>query len=544
MSAPRSQVSRMTENEWTVMVFFAGDPRLSPSMTAQLKALKDAGFQDQTTVLVHYDPNEKRVATTIFEINRARKNLLKEQGVAATNIGDGRDPFVRNLIEDRIEKVIPKTTNATDALKNFLTYGLETKTKHYLVFLVGHGVIVGNDFFLPDHHPEETGITLKHLGEILNDFQTRAKDNGSEVELIGLHSCSMSALEVAYELKGAAKYLLATEGSSFVTSWPYRQVMKKILNAVQREGENVEVDGLVRSIQQLSLHNSKDFMFSGLSADVCLCSLEPSRVDDLTAPVQNLTKALKAGLKDTRGLELIKLAHLEAQSYFEETYTDLYDFCLCLERQCKETDPIQKAMKDACGVVRGKLEEAPGNVIIQADFFGPVFQYSHGLSVFFPWARPIEDEPLIPGDTMLGRYEKYKFTEELKDDSWLSFLNAYFSTTLRDSREVEDKSDQASRNGTKRAANIADEIVSSSGGSSGANGGETLASPEKPNSTLDKPNSSLDKPNSRLEGDGCGCIIKNYPMQFSIRSPRAQKEYSPDESAAAQAQTHSAPVTG
>jgi len=145
---------------------------------------------------------------------------------------------------------------------------------------------------------------------------------------------------------------------------------------------------------------------------------------------------------------------------------------------------------------------------------------------------------------MLGRYEKYKFTEELKDDSWLSFLNAYFSTTLRDSREVEDKSDQASRNGTKRAANIADEIVSSSGGSSGANGGETLASPEKPNSTLDKPNSSLDKPNSRLEGDGCGCIIKNYPMQFSIRSPRAQKEYSPDESAAAQAQTHSAPVTG
>ena len=55
MSAPRSQVSRMTENEWTVMVFFAGDPRLSPSMTAQLKALKDAGFQDQTTVLVHSD---------------------------------------------------------------------------------------------------------------------------------------------------------------------------------------------------------------------------------------------------------------------------------------------------------------------------------------------------------------------------------------------------------------------------------------------------------------------------------------------------------
>jgi len=538
MSAPRSQVSRMTENEWTVMVFFAGDPRLSPSMTAQLKGLKDAGFQEDTTVLVHYDPNEVRVNTTIFDINQARKNWLREQGKPATVIGDGTDPFVRNLLEDRIEGAPSKTANATEALKNFLTQGLATKAKHYLVFLVGHGVIVGNDFFLPDHNPEETGIKLTKLGELLRNFQTGAETNGGQVELIGLHSCSMSAIEVAYELQGAAKYMLATEGSSFVTSWPYRQIMKKILNAVDSKGKNVVVDDLVKSIQQLSLHNSKDFMFSGLSADVCLCSLERDKVGSLTVPVQNLTTALKAGLQNNTARELIKLAHLEAQSYFDENYTDLYDFCLCLQRKCVSPDPIQTAMRETCKAVRDTLTEKDGNVIVQADFFGPVLQYSHGLSIFFPWAEPMEA-------AMLGRYGDYQFTKALKGDSkdqdhsWLSFLVEYFSKTKRSSRQQED-AEQNRANGTSIVNNTTVAIDSAAG--NGSNGADVLAVMDKPISSLDKPISSLDKPISSLEGGGCGCNIKNYPMEFSIASERAGHKYSPQEPSTDQRRERRAPA--
>jgi hypothetical protein len=32
----------------------------------------------------------------------------------------------------------------------------------------------------------------------------------------------MSAVEVAYELKGKADYMIASQGLSFVGSWPYR----------------------------------------------------------------------------------------------------------------------------------------------------------------------------------------------------------------------------------------------------------------------------------------------------------------------------------
>src|SRR5215208_6114267 len=105
------------ENEWTVMVFFAGDQDLSPAMTSQLKAIKDAGFQKNTSVLIHYDPNKRGVGTVTFDINQQRK---KEMG---TSIGDGKDPFVRNLSEDVIEGA-PKGATAAEALKMFLNLGL------------------------------------------------------------------------------------------------------------------------------------------------------------------------------------------------------------------------------------------------------------------------------------------------------------------------------------------------------------------------------------------------------------------------------------
>src|SRR5689334_24127518 len=99
-SAPGEALSyEKPANEWTIMIFFAGDPHLSPSMTSQLKSIKDAGFQQDTNVLVHFDPNEKGAAVCTFEINRERKQEM------ATVIGDGRDPFVRNLIEDCINGV-------------------------------------------------------------------------------------------------------------------------------------------------------------------------------------------------------------------------------------------------------------------------------------------------------------------------------------------------------------------------------------------------------------------------------------------------------
>ena len=499
-------------------------------MTSQLKAIKDAGFQANTSVLVHYDPNEKGVGFTTFNINSKRKEDLLIRNKPGTIIGDGKDPFVRNLLEDSINGAA-STTTANQALKTFLDYGAkpEYQAKHYMIFLVGHGVIVGNDMFLPDSNPQ-SGISLTQLGETLRHFKAIIPED-AVIEMIGLHSCAMSAIEVAFELKGTAKYMMATEGESFVDSWPYRQLLKKVLNAIDNAmdaGTQVDVNSLITSINRLSLHNSTDFMFSGLSADLCLCSLDEADVEALEQPMQNLVTALKDAMKppvgwnpdkDWRGKELIKLAHLEAQSYFQETYTDLYDFCLCLGRRCDQDQPIQedlkadfdaaiKKLRDACYAVVDALKETsieerkgktPNSVVVHSDHFGPLFQYSHGLSIFFPWARPVQEEPV--DDNVLTRYEKYEFTKALGKASWLNFLDAYFTGTQRQTREQEDGKEIAP-------------ATSQNGNITGIPSNAAIINALKDGPRLGPDSPSL-KDGPRL-GTGCTCSIKNYPMNFSV----------------------------
>src|ERR1043165_178977 len=271
------------KNEWTLMFYLAGDNLLAPGMISQLKAIKDAGFHENTTVLVYFDPGEIGAPTRLFEGNRQRKKEKRFQ------IGDGNDPFVRNLIEDEItaqilkatggeaasaikrEIITPDTIGAVESLTRFLNFCVDNHpAEHYMLFAIGHGNIVGNDAFLPDERPD-TAIKLVELGSILRDFTAKVKYTKGAFELLGLPSCSLSAVEVAYELQDTAKYMMATKGISFVGGWPYRQLLKKFFNTLEKaKDDKVEVDikELVRKLNNLCLHNATDFMFAGFSADI------------------------------------------------------------------------------------------------------------------------------------------------------------------------------------------------------------------------------------------------------------------------------------
>lgn len=432
--------------KWTLMFFFASDNTLSPSMLYQLKSIKTAGFQEEANVLVHFDPHERGLPSMIFDINK------KERQKGGSKIGDEKDPKVHALDGDRIA---PETTDeepvhtkrqsdpeytdelpAVEALTRFLDLCRKRyPAERYMLFLVGHGLVVGRDAFLPDDNPY-SGIGLVELGTILRNFCWEI-GRDSQLELIGMHSCSMSAVEVAYQLKGTANYMLASEGLSFVGIWPYRQMLQKIFSAIKEaNGENISVIRMMKRLHELCIHNSADFIFAGYSSDLCLCTLDQKRVEALTRPVRDLTEALKAGLDDERGKALILLAHWKSQSYFQEMYTDLYDFCFCLRDSCSKTNPIQNRMKLACQSVIETLDpetrKGSKGPILQADFYGPDCQYSHGLSIYFPWSRPIEDA----SEHFIKNYKTYAFVSEPAGTAWLDFLETYFEKTKRPAQKI------------------------------------------------------------------------------------------------------------
>ena len=442
------------KKKWTLMFFLASDNTLSPSTLPQIKALKAAGSQEDTNVLVYFDPNEKGAPTRVFQINKDPAlspdsddiTVLSSDYVTPDEIRKGGDQskIFADSLQPRNDQL-----QADTALERFLGFCSEAyPAEHYMLFLVGHGLVVGRDAFLPDDNPD-SAIGLTRLGEILNEFKEQV---GDTLEFIGMHSCSMSAVEVAYELKDTAKYMLASQGLSFVGAWPYRHLLTKIYHDVA--SGPVNVSDLVKSLHLLCIKYSVDFMHAGYSSDLCLCSLKGDRVDALTNPISKLSQVLQSGLAEPRCRDLIVLAHWKSQSFWQETYSDLYDFCLCLSRLCQEprpetlsgnngagnraSDVTRAAIIEACAGVMNVLKPENGHrsvgPVVCADYVGPDVQYAHGLSIYFPWSRPLQDD----NDHVIDNYQDYAFTADFGPQTWLRFLDTYFMKTKRPDRIAEE----------------------------------------------------------------------------------------------------------
>ncbi|HEY0171496.1 MAG TPA: clostripain-related cysteine peptidase [Pyrinomonadaceae bacterium] len=540
--------------EWTLMFYFASDNPLAPGVVSQLKAIKDAGFHPEVNVITQFDPHTVGTPTHVFDVNIIEK--LKRPGDADIGFGDSITPFVRNLLQDKLwrnqktrnndpvreeyqrllkeyydvdyDPPLPpraggqgefetrrrrQEPNPKESLKEFLEFcRVRYPAQHYMLFILGHGVVVGNDIFLFDEHADVQSLTLKELGEVLNDFKEETNAQKAKLELISFHSCSVSALEVVYELKGTANYMLASQGPAFVGSWPYRQILIRIFKSLRRNARATRDADAARaeSIRKLiigifysCLYNSTDFLLAGYSFDLCLCDL--NRLSDVTEPIKKLAGALGDALPyppkpeslavagqykparlcrfgdnaDLVARDLIQLAHLQAQSFWQESYTDLFDFCFCFGRLYKQYDERyggtnwekvktellgkSEAIYKACCAVMAVLEKAvlkkdeaaayaeerdeplalreysnkgggedDKKLIVRAAFAGPAYQYSHGLSVYFPWAQPPSDNPVVE------EYPKYNFA---KETCWSVFLDKYFKATLRCTRKAEDQDD-------------------------------------------------------------------------------------------------------
>jgi hypothetical protein len=488
----------MADKEWTLMFFFAADNALTPGVVSQLKALKLAGYHEDVNVVAHFDPQSEGTPTHVFEVNLLNK--VKNPGKPSDVGFSDNDPYIRTLMEDKLwrnqtdrsgertirerlkesfaakglvydppepppDRILNGNGDSAEAgengagqtvepgprqsLREFLKFcRRKYRAKHYMLFILGHGMVVGNDIFLFDEHvaDAEQSLSLRGLGQELGEFAEDVRAQGAEFELVSFHSCSVSSLEVAHELqyndkgtlRSTANYMLASQGPAFVGSWPYREILIRVFNDVDDlKGKDQAVQAelirkMVGKIYDYILHNSTDFLLAGYSFQLTLCDL--NRVAGTTAPLKELSDALTAGLRDRIAENLILLAHWEAISYWQENYTDIRDFCLRLSKHCEdfgggETQGTLSTIRTACENVITQLTPnrrgESDKLIARTCFAGPTYQYAHGLSVYFPWAEPTNN--------FTAEYALYKFAAT----SWPKFLKEYFKETKRGTRREE-----------------------------------------------------------------------------------------------------------
>jgi hypothetical protein len=568
------------EKEWTLMFYFASDNPLAPGVVSQLKALKNAGYHPDANVLAYFDPQTPGTPAHIFDVNVIEKlnhpgqhkigfdpsnpfvrNLMLDKLWDKDQKARGGTP-IRNLIAGlevksgaKFAQPKPPSLEGSDFADNgdhtkasneskrgkggreeggrdpnrltppgpaksfetFLNFCAQYyPAKRYMLFILGHGLVVGDDVFLYDQHSATHSVTLRELGNVLRKFKENDNVRKAEFELVSFHSCSMSSLEIASELKGTAKFMLASQGTAFVGSWPYLSILIRIFDDLEQAklGTPFAVKEMIRKIFFYILHNSTDFILAGYSFDLCLCELSDGRIKAVEKEIQELSDELRKGLaKNAPALvkDCILLAHWKSQSYWQENYTDMYDFCLCLDHYCTELGAtignmgaIQKAAGRVMDRLRPEDDDHPEQLVTIAQFVGPASQYSHGLSLFFPWSEPSQERPIMK------EYKAYKFQ---KKTGWLDFLKDYFVSTMRGSRRTETDTRAPMRRQSQEEQLREDMAAIMFGAGDARRGAGALDDPIKTN------------PRDPM-GDECTCgSIKNFPHDTRPRVERAKQAF-------------------
>src|SRR5262249_55263710 len=134
-------------------------------------------------------------------------------------------------------------------LTQFVKWAYENhKAKRYCLFLWGHGyeLLLNSDTM--DNKANSTsnggpgGPTRDHLATrnylSPKSLKKALRDAEVPLDIIGVDACSLNLLELASELRGYSKFMIASQGDVPDGSFPYEQLLQKLKLEMKQKGHD------------------------------------------------------------------------------------------------------------------------------------------------------------------------------------------------------------------------------------------------------------------------------------------------------------------
>jgi hypothetical protein len=416
---------------WTVMVYFAGQNHLAEEMVYSLKDMKSVGSTKNLTLLAEYS------ARWVW-----KKYSTPTELATPLRFQFRSDP-TKWVVKDYVQ---PKSyqrefKHYVDELADFIIWGIRKgKSDHYMLILSGDG---GGPVapFLPLADQPDKKLQPFQIHEVFEKVWAKTR---KRIDIVGLDSCLMSTAEIGYELREFTDYLVSSQGNIDDVGWPYRDIL-----TIMKDQPGLAPESVAAMIVDAYNSYYVDYaMISKSSAN--LSALDLRKFDDLAGAVGKLVEASnrllptaddKPKKRMTKNQDLfaraLMRAHWLAQTYRSDQYTDVYDFCDKLIEEIELLGSNENPQSYHFGDVIKACEETKAvlsdSVVLKSCHVGARYQYSRGLSVYFPWNRINEKywPYLRRGRRSGGGYAKHSFAW---DTFWGTFLDRYLYATRRSDR--------------------------------------------------------------------------------------------------------------
>ncbi len=434
------------------MIYMAGDNNLAVDMAYAMEQIKDvAGVHEASpNLFVYYDGNSPSIPTLYCDFSDRNKpkyvrsfkvpdKLMPVPVKPNENAADKRS--VINFVDWCVNKVEVESESGE------ITYG--RRAKKYVMIFSGHSLGFQDIGLFRD---ETSGKSMKmtdlyfglqRLVSTKKELEADAKEMeltgdereretavllGQKLDLLGFDSCVMGMLEVGYQFGAVAKTMLASEGSVPNAGWTYAKILGGLAGV---DSGDMAAKTVAEHFVRLFIKSQDAYTVGGVSVDIAAWDL--SRLTDLSVAFDALADVLIACFDDPesrvyRQMERIILhVHWKCQSYMYDQNVDLGDFCELLERECGlvaeelggDDLEIVFEVQDKCKRILSELQKA----VILSGFSGGAYQYSNGMSVFFPWSRE-------GYEVSRENYESLWFVKDVGRDkrfTWPGFLRKYLN---------------------------------------------------------------------------------------------------------------------
>jgi Clostripain family len=453
------------QKKWTVMLYMAAtvdDQPVEPTDEAAINDLKElervGSIPGRVNVVVQLHRRWPLYAqryrvrngfselVTSFpdpgELNAENDDLFEkfsgvEDREALCVLTDTKDyKELHSRFKDRNPKVLQKFfgTGNPAVLRDFVAWTKKNfPADRYLLVLWGHAYGLG---FGRDHHDP---LTIPELAWALKD---------SNLDILGANACAMSYVEAAYELRHAARFLVAPEIAMPFAGWPYEKILKAIEPGIEPQalGETIVAE-FVKSFRRQDVA-------------LTLLNLEKATELDLKKPLMILaeelrksvdSEELKKSVKSKETGEQIAYAFLDTAHGEVRPLIDLYDLCKKLnsaeEPAVRESgeEPVRysveaPAVRAAAETIRKFLE--PQKKLNRKQDAYEAVQAGERFIVVHDSAQNLEGlhgvgiyAPSLTGEitlTRLGLEDKeYKKLELSNGNEWADFVYTDLSALLK-----------------------------------------------------------------------------------------------------------------
>lgn len=341
----------------------------------------------------------KKLKGAFPQVKSTISHLLKEYAEEAQRISEGD-------FSDKVQNIVKQSLPYTTGLMDRISIAIE-------------------DSNLDSEDGSKDVLTNEELKKALKAIRSDSKP--FKLDILAMDACLMGMAETAYQVRGTVRYLLASEDTVPLNSWPYDRILSQLVNDPEMTTEGL-IEVIIREYLIYYRDYAKGVTLSACKVDVDENSSNESESERLRKAVSELTQTLIGNISQPSVLKSVLAARSLAQSFYLKEFIDLYDFCEQLSTlsgyeklQCPAMHTVSEQCQAVMKTIYIDREDQEGEAKpVQASTL--VYTHGHcgypvknakGVSIYFPLDRYPNEE-----------YENLDFVKLGEGTGWGAFLKA------------------------------------------------------------------------------------------------------------------------